>query len=267
VLGAACGDDGDDDRSAATTTAPAAANDTTTTEAAVEPLRILVSNDDGYAAPGIAALVDALLALPNVEVVVVAPDGNRSGSGGQTTPGGTTGSEVTMANGHRAVAVTGFPADAVAHALDVLGEQPDLVVSGINEGQNLGPIVEISGTVGAARVAAQRGIPAVAVSQGLGTPEPDYAAGVAAVIDWIEEHRTDLAGATQGAVVNINVPTCGAGEPAEPVEVPTATDATGRNVVTADVDCTLAAGVTPADDVDGFNAGYPVLSLVAATPG
>jgi 5'-nucleotidase len=267
AAGPACSDDGDGDGGAAATTTVAAVEPTTTTAAAVEPLRILVSNDDGYAAPGIAQLVDALLELPDVEVVVVAPDGNRSGSGGQTTPGGTTGTDVTMANGYAAVAVTGFPADAIAHAIDVLGEQPDLVVSGVNEGQNLGPLVDISGTVGAARAAAQRGIPALAVSQGLGTPDPEYASGVAAAIAWIEEHRGDLAGATDGAVVNINVPTCGAGELAELIEVPSATDAAGRNVVTEDVDCTLAASTTPADDVDGFNAGFPVLSMVSATPG
>jgi 5'-nucleotidase len=270
AVAAGCGsDDGDGggEDAAASTTAPPAAESTTTTTAP-EPLRILVSNDDGYAAPGITQLVDALLELPDVEVVVVAPDGNRSGSGGQTTPGGTTGTDVTMTNGFAAVAVTGFPADAVAHALDVLGEQPDLVVSGVNEGQNLGPLVDISGTVGAARVAAQRGIPALAVSQGLGTPEPDYASGVAAAIAWIDEHRDDLAGATNGSVANINVPTCGNGELAVLVEVPAATDAAGRDVVTTDVDCALATTVTdPVDDVDAFNAGYPVLSLVGASPG
>jgi hypothetical protein len=108
------------------------------------------------------------------------------------------------------------------------------------------------------------------VSQGLGTPEPDYASGVAAAIAWIEEHRGDLAGATQGAVANINVPTCGAGEVADLIEVPSATDAAGRNVVVADVDCTLAAppgAGQPADDVDAFNTGFAVLSLVGASPG
>jgi 5'-nucleotidase len=269
TLAAACGggDDGGGDEAATSTTAAPAAETTTTTEA-VQPLRILVSNDDGYAAPGITQLVDALTAMPDVEVVVVAPDGNRSGSGGQTTPGGTTGTDVTMANGRAAVAVTGFPADAVIYALDVLGEEPDLVVSGVNEGQNLGPLVDISGTVGAARAAALRGIPALAVSQGLGNPEPDYASAVDEAIAWIEEHRDDLAAATAGSVVNINVPTCGNGELAEVIEVPSATDAAGRDVATPDVDCTLAASTpSPADDVDAFNAGYPVRTVVSATPG
>lgn len=251
----------------ATTTTEAPAEATTTTEAAVEPLTILVSNDDGYAAPGIAALVDALEAQPDVEVFVVAPDGNRSGSGGSTTPEGITATDVTMANGHPAVAVSGFPADAVAHGLDVLGIDADLVITGSNEGQNLGPLVDISGTVGAARVAAVRGIPAVAVSQGFGTPAPDYPSSVAAAIDWFVEHRADLEGATADQVVNINVPTCGVGEVVDVVEVASATDAAGRNVATPDVDCSVGgSGATPADDVDAFNAGFGVITLIPATP-
>jgi 5'-nucleotidase len=265
VLLTACGDEGgspvveaEDDGSATT-----AASTTTT---APEPLLVLVSNDDGYAAAGIATLVDALEAQPDVEVVVVAPDGNRSGSGGRTTPGGTTGTEVTMANGHPAVAVAGFPADAVAHAIDVLGVEPDLVVSGINEGQNLGPVVDVSGTVGAARVAATRGIPAVAVSAGMGTPAPDYDAAAEVVVDWFVGHRDDLEGATADQVVNINVPTCAAdAEPRDVVEVASATDAADRPILAADVDCT-GTGPVPADDLDAFNAGFGVITVVAAAP-
>ena len=248
-----------------TTVVSEPAEETTTTAAAAEPLTILVSNDDGYAAPGIAALVDALEAQPDVEVVVVAPDGNRSGSGGSTTPEGFTASEVTMANGHPATAVSGFPADAVAHGLDVLGVDADLVMTGTNEGQNLGPLVDISGTVGAARVAAVRGIPAVAVSQGFGTPEPDYAASVAAAIEWFVEHRADLEGATADQVVNINVPSCAVGEVRGTIEVASATDAAGRDVLAADVDCS-GTGPEPADDLDGFNAGFGVITLISATP-
>jgi 5'-nucleotidase len=198
--------------------------------------------------------------------VVVAPDGNRSGSGGQTSVGFTA-TDVTMPNGHAAVAVSGFPADAVAHGLDVLGVDADLVITGTNEGQNLGPLVDISGTVGAARVAAQRGIPAVAVSQGFGTPAPDYPASVAAAIEWFVEHRDDLEGATQDQVVNINVPSCAVGEVIDVVEVASATDAAGRNVATPDVDCSAGAGAAaPADDVDAFNVGFGVITLVSATP-
>jgi 5'-nucleotidase len=253
----------------ATTAAPAAETTlaeeaTTTTAAAVEPLTILVSNDDGYAADGIGALVEALEAQPDVEVVVVAPDGNRSGSGGQTSEGFTA-ADVTMPDGHPAVAVTGFPADAVTHGLDVLGVDADLVITGTNEGQNLGPFVDISGTVGAARVAAQRGIPAVAVSTGLGTPAPDHAAAVAAAIDWFVEHRGDLEGATQDQVVNINVPTCAVGEVRGVVEVTTSTADAGADALAGDVDCS-GTGAAPGDDVAAFNAGFAVVALVPAAP-
>lgn len=272
VLTAACSDggspvveEGSGTTGASTVETTTVDDVTTTTAAAVEPLTILVSNDDGYAAPGIAALVDALEAQPDVEVFVVAPDGNRSGSGGSTTPEGITATDVTMANGHPAVAVSGFPADAVAHGLDVLGIDADLVMTGTNEGQNLGPLVDISGTVGAARVAAVRGIPAVAISQGFGTPEPDYASSVAAAIDWFVEHRTDLEGATADQVVNINVPTCAVGEVRDVVEVASAADAAGRDAAVPDVDCS-GTGAPPADDVDAFNAGFGVITVIPATP-
>jgi 5'-nucleotidase len=265
LLTAACSDGGSpviEADGAGTTAVPAAS---TTTTAAPEPLTILVSNDDGYAAEGIAALVDALEAQPDVEVVVVAPDSDRSGSGGQTTPEGVTATEVTMANGHPATAVSGFPADAVAHGLDALGVAADVVITGTNAGQNLGPVIDLSGTVGAARVAAQRGIPAVAVSTGLGSPAPDHAAAVAALIEWFVEHRDDLEGATQDKVVNINVPTCAVGEVRDVVEVASSTIPFGAESLVADVDCS-GTGAPPADDVAAFNAGFGVITLIPAAP-
>ena len=117
-----------------TTPAPSAAPSTaavvpdttaapTSTEAPLTPMTILVTNDDGVAAPGIDALVTALSALPDVEVVVVAPASNQSGSSDSTTPGGVTAQDATTISGHPAVAVNGFPADAVNYALDELGLQ------------------------------------------------------------------------------------------------------------------------------------------------
>ena len=271
LLAAACSDDGSPvvEDGSATTAAGAAETtaadaSTTTATTAAEPLTILVSNDDGYQAAGIGALVDALGAQPGVELVVVAPDGNRSGSGGQTSTGFTA-AEVTMPNGHPAVAVSGFPADAVAHGLDVLGVEADLVISGTNEGQNLGPLIDVSGTVGAARVAAQRGIPAVAVSTGFGTPEPDHARAAAAAIEWVVEHRDDLEGATQDQVVNINVPTCAVGEVRDVLDVTSATIPAGPESLTPDVDCS-GTGEPPADDVAAFNLGFAVVTLISATP-
>lgn len=162
-------------------------------------LDILVTNDDGYAAPGIDALVERLRGLPGVEVTVVAPATNQSGTSDRTTPGDVSAlraAKVTTTSGFPATAVTGFPADSVNYALDVLDLEPDLVVSGSNAGQNLGVVAPISGTIGAARTAVRRGYPAVAVSQGLGEPT-DYAPSVDTAVEWIERNRAALAGAVR----------------------------------------------------------------------
>lgn len=236
------------------------------------PLRILVTNDDGVGAAGIDAVVEGLRALPDTEVVVVAPAANQSGTGGKTTGGTLTAASATTASGYRATAVTGFPADSVVWAIDQGGvtDRPDLVVSGINIGQNIGPLSEISGTVGAARAAAARGIPALASSQGLGDPL-DFPSGVKLVTEWVTSHRAALlagtpTGTTPGAatVVSINIPTCPAGTLRALVEVPTATDAAGRDVSKSD--CTTPSS-SPKDDIDAFIHGYPSLSTLGQAPG
>ncbi len=103
------------------------------------------------AAPGIDALVNALIAEPDVTVTVVAPAENQSGSGGNTTPGTLAASNATTASGYAATAVQGFPADAVIYGLTtVLKERPDVVITGTNAGQNIGPAIDVSGTIGAA---------------------------------------------------------------------------------------------------------------------
>ena len=148
-------------------------------------LTILVTNDDGVGAPGIDLLVERLRKLKNVKVTVVAPAENKSGTGDQTTPGELTVTPATHRQRLQGPAVAGFPADTVVWALDH-GVKPDLVVSGVNQGQNLGPVVDASGTVGAAKTAVRNGIPALAVSQGAdltgtaGAPPPDYPDGRAA---------------------------------------------------------------------------------------
>lgn len=223
-----------------------------------EPLDILVTNDDGVAAAGIDAVVEALRVLPGVEVTVVAPATDQSGTGDQTTPGGVTAFATTTASGYPAVAVNGFPADSVLHALRVLGENPDLVVSGINAGQNLGPVVDLSGTVGAARTAARQGVPAVAASQGLGSP-PDYPSGVAALLDWLEDYRLGRAGPPYQEVANLNVPTCTSGTIRGTVEVPVATDLDPSPLSPSDCTSTVTA---VADDVEGFVHGFVTLSDV-----
>jgi 5'-nucleotidase len=224
-------------------------------------LKILVTNDDGYAAPGIDAVVNGLQTLPNVEVVVVAPAANQSGTGAQTTDGPLTATEVTTTSGYPAKAVAGFPADTIVWAIDQGGIDftPDLVISGINVGQNIGPLTALSGTVGAARAAGSRGIPALASSQGIAA-EPDWPSGVALVLEWVTEHRLELlAGgdASPAVVENINIPTCTNGTLRQLVEVPVATDAAGRDLTASDCSGTPPQ---PTADIDAFITGFPSLS-------
>ena len=131
------------------------------------PLKILLTNDDGYDAPGIKALRATLLEAGH-DVTVVAPSADHSGAGARVTSRGTI-AHKEVSNG--VWSVDGFPADAVLigllHILE--DEAPDLVVSGANFGQNLGYSIN-SGTVGAATVAMYAGTPAIALSVGV-----DYA--------------------------------------------------------------------------------------------
>lgn len=124
-------------------------------------MKILVSNDDGYLAPGLAALAEALAAI--AEVVVVAPDSNRSGSSNSLTLDRPL-SVFRAENGF--YFVNGTPSDCVHIALTGgLAFRPDLVVSGINQGQNMGDDTLYSGTVAAATEGYLFGIPAIAFSQ------------------------------------------------------------------------------------------------------
>lgn len=221
-------------------------------------LRILVTNDDGVAAPGIDALVEGLRDLDRVKVTVVAPADDKTGTGDQTTPGELASSKTETASGYPAIAVAGFPADTVNFALDGgIPKIPHVVVSGVNAGQNLGPVFTASGTVGAARTAVRRGIPGVAVSAGLGDP-PDFAAGAEEAVKWVKEHRKALVKDVDPTdVVNINVPTCTTGEIRGLVEVPAA--ATGDAL--AAVDCTSTLE-DPPDDLVAFTNGFATLSEV-----
>lgn len=124
-------------------------------------MKILVSNDDGYLAPGIAALAEAMAAI--AEITVVAPDSNRSGSSNSLTLDRPL-RVYRATNGF--YSVNGTPSDCVHIALTgILAERPDLVVSGINQGQNMGDDTLYSGTVAAATEGFLFGIPAIAFSQ------------------------------------------------------------------------------------------------------
>ena len=126
-------------------------------------MKILLCNDDGYQAPGICALHAALAAAPGVQVEVVAPERNNSAKSNALTLHAPLFVH-EAANGFRYV--SGTPADCVHLALTgLLGYRPDLVVSGINNGANMGDDTLYSGTVGAAMEGYLFGIPAIAFSQ------------------------------------------------------------------------------------------------------
>jgi len=262
---AACSSDESGD--ATTTTADEPTNEVaeTTMPPGEGVLTIMVTNDDGVGAEGIDLLVQGLVALPDTEVVVVAPAANQSGSGGKTTEGELVVADATTASGVEATSIEGFPADTVIWAFDDGGleELPDLVVSGVNFGQNIGPFVEVSGTVGAARAAGARGVPALAVSSGLADPV-DYATAVDLAVQWVKDHREELLGGLTGdepaEVWSINVPSCTTGEVRGLVEVPTAADAAGRDINA--VDCTSTA-TDPADDIAAFSTGFATIDEVS----
>ena len=139
-------------------------------------MRILIANDDGYLAPGLAALVEACEGLGELDVV--APEQNASGTSNSLTLNRGL-SVYTAANGYRYI--NGTPSDCVHLALSGLLEQrPDLVVSGINQGANMGDDTLYSGTV----AAAMEGYPVrhpgdrlLAGAEGLGRPRRGGAGG------------------------------------------------------------------------------------------
>jgi 5'-nucleotidase len=162
-------------------------------------LHILVSNDDGYRAPGIAALSAAL--ETEFEISIVAPERNCSGAS----------NSLTLERGLRAVQVApnrfyvdGTPTDTVHLAVTGLLEKaPDMVVSGINAGANMGDDVLYSGTVAAAMEGRHLGYPAIAVSMNSYTPE-HFDTGARAVVQLLKQ--LDTAAFAKNTILNVNVP-------------------------------------------------------------
>ena len=174
-------------------------------------MQILLTNDDGIDAPGIEALHEALDGLG--EILSVAPLTVQSAtSHGITFNEPLMTQEVQVNENMRGIAVDGRPADCVKLALREIwpkrfgdGSAPDLTISGMNSGANVGINVIYSGTVGAAMESAFLGVPAIAVSLHLGDRSRVHyrrAAQIArVVIDRVLEHRLD-----RHSVININVP-------------------------------------------------------------
>ena len=169
---------------------------------APRPYRILITNDDGVRAPGILAVAQAL--QPLGDITIAAPAENQSGKGHSiVTSDPIFVDTVTLAGGLRGFSIVATPATCVKVGVRALmAERPDLVVSGINRGYNLGMVTYVSGTVGAAREAALMGIPAIASS--LSVAETNYAAGaefVRQVAEMVRQH-----GLEPGVLLNVNIP-------------------------------------------------------------
>src|SRR5881628_2480259 len=130
-------------------------------------LEVLLTNDDGIEAEGLQTLRRALREIPGIDLAVIAPDGNRSATARSiTTRRPLWVEEVDFGDGSVGYATDGTPVDCVRFAkLGLIGERPDLIVSGINHGSNLGDDITYSGTVAAALEGIVLGIPAIAVSQ------------------------------------------------------------------------------------------------------
>lgn len=250
-----------------------ATTDACYTASHTEPFEILVTNDDGYSSEGIDQLVEGLYGLPNVVVKVVAPLLEQSGSSDGTTvlPDTTSGSPVTTNSGRSATAVastdlnpprngSGSPADSVIYALDQLFLTPDIVISGINEGQNFGPLSAFSGTVGAARTARRKGVAAIATSQGGILADPDFPTGVAATLALLEDWRLGREIYGVNSVLSINIPSCDAGfSPRGVLHTIVAQLANGRSYFTQD--CSSTETLIN-DDFDAFNHGFISVSDV-----
>ena len=124
-------------------------------------MKILISNDDGFLAPGINLLAKVLSEI--AEITVVAPDRNRSGASNSLTLDNPLRVVTVADNGF--ISVNGTPTDCVHLAVTgLLKEMPDMVVSGINEGSNLSDDVLYSGTVAAATEGRFLGLPSIAIS-------------------------------------------------------------------------------------------------------
>jgi 5'-nucleotidase len=180
-------------------------------------LKVLLTNDDGIGATGLNSLRQALLDVAGIELAVIAPDSNRSATARSITfqqPLWV--EEVEFGDGTSGFATDGTPVDCVRlAALGLLDFEPELIVSGINHGANLGDDITYSGTVAAALEGIMLGLPAIAVSQQADHGALDFRAGGA----WRREHFEQAAAFTarvvdelagvpmpEGTLLNVNVP-------------------------------------------------------------
>jgi 5'-nucleotidase len=166
-------------------------------------MRILLTNDDGVDSEGLFALKEAL--SPDHEITIIAPDRNWSTSGHtRTMDRPLRVSEVKLRDGTMAYATDGTPSDCVAlAALGFLSEKPELVVSGINRGNNMGDDITYSGTVAAAMEGIVSGMPSIAVSMGW---EPEWLVDVGAAFVKRLVQQISVRGLDKDILLNVNVP-------------------------------------------------------------
>ncbi|MBP7933995.1 MAG: 5'/3'-nucleotidase SurE [Phycisphaerae bacterium] len=183
-------------------------------------MRILLSNDDGILAPGLAALWNELRSLG--EVAVVAPSSPQSAAAhGITVHGPIVVQRVHVQDAFVGYSVSGRPADCVKLAVtELLDRKPDLVVSGINDGANVSINILYSGTVAAAAEGALLGCPAIAVSMRQGQ-ERDFSRAARLALPIIRRLLDN--GLAAGQLINVNLPDLTPGDPKGIRVVPQAT--------------------------------------------
>ena len=171
--------------------------------------KILITNDDGIFAPGIRALWEAMCEIG--DPIVIAPDTEQSAVGHAITltdplrvvP-------VRRSGGFEGFAVSGTPSDCTKIAIkSILDEKPDLLISGINSGSNVGNNIIYSGTISAATEGTMLGIPSIAISLD-SYKSDDYRVAKMAAIDMANHVLRH--GVPQGTLLNVNVPYCLPGE-------------------------------------------------------
>jgi 5'-nucleotidase len=173
-----------------------------------EKYKILITNDDGYEAKGLLTLVSALRELENVEVIVVAPANEKSACG----------HSLTLVRPLRFVSVgddfykldDGTPSDCVYLSLSTMYEdqRPDLLVSGINRGSNMGEDITYSGTAAGAMEGVLHGIPSIAISQVMDftNPDGDFSLAAKTIKNIVLKIKNGSFPLPEREFLNINIP-------------------------------------------------------------
>ena len=174
------------------------------------PYRILVSNDDGVQAPGLAALAQIMQAIGDVSIV--APSRNYSGAGHSIAgrDDAIIRDDLTLPNGLKAIGLSTTPASTMNVAIrNIMQPLPDLVVTGINRGYNLGYSGYVSGTVGGARQAVMLGVPAIAASMATTGVPRDLPYATEEVLG--VARRVKMYGLPPRTLLNVSIPEMPAG--------------------------------------------------------